>query len=108
MTKILEINSCKECPKRITNGNHWICSDASLGIVNPYVNSYEIPAWCPLEDMEEIPAESKILGETLNISSVVAERFMQMDMDICEFIRQEVEKEVKAELDRRGFENSEY
>jgi len=46
--------------------------------------------------------------ETINISSVVAERFMQMDQDIQEFIRREVEEEVKAELDRRGFEDSEY
>ena len=57
---------------------------------------------------DDIPEPTKTIQPdgSVKLSSVVAERFMRMDMDICEFIRQEVEKEVKAELDRRGFEDS--
>ena len=92
MTKILEIKTCKECPKRITNENHWICGEIAGG----NVNSFEIPSWCPLPNQEP-----KTYDETMRISSVVAERFMKMDQDIHEFIRDEV----KAELNRREQED---
>jgi len=48
----------------------------------------------------EIPNDH-INNETMRISSVVAERFMQMDTDIQRFIRQEI----KAELNRREKED---
>ena len=92
MTKILEIKTCKECPKRTASGNHWVCGEIEAG----NVNSYEVPDWCPLPNQEP-----KTYDETMRISSVVAERFMKMDQDIHEFIRDEV----KAELNRREQED---
>ena len=92
MTKILKINSCNECPKRSISGNHWICGEVEARSVD----SFEIPSWCPLPNQEP-----KTYDETMRISSVVAERFIQMDQDIQEFIRQEV----KAELNRREEED---
>jgi len=97
VTKILEVETCKECPKRSTSGNHWVCGEVEGGLVN----SYEVPVWCPLEDRESKTPEPEILGESMNISSVVAERFMQMHPDIQGFIRQEI----KAELNRREQED---
>ena len=47
MTKILEIKTCKECPKRVTHDNYWFCSEKPE---KEAVNSYEIPSWCPLPD----------------------------------------------------------
>ena len=44
MTKIFEINSCKECPNRTANDIYWYCKENDKGVIN----SYEIPLWCPL------------------------------------------------------------
>ena len=50
MKKIVEVNSCAECPHSCDNGKIFYCAHADKLI--PYIN--EIPDFCLLEDAVDL------------------------------------------------------
>lgn len=49
MKKIVEIESCYDCPHRLFNGNQIICGNPSAKSKN-VGNGLKIPNSCPLKD----------------------------------------------------------